>query len=146
VSEQFRLFADGRERRFTCERCGNCCRRPGVVEFSATDIRRAAEYLDMTPREFRKTYLVKEDGRWLLEGEDGKGCTFFDEETIACRIHPAKPLQCRAWPFWPETYRSRQAWTEAARHCPGMGKGARHDPTEIRAKFTAMEKLTGEGL
>jgi Fe-S-cluster containining protein len=144
VPDSFRLFSDGRDRRFTCERCGNCCRRPGVVHFSATDIRRAAAFLEMNPREFRKTYLVKEDGRWLLEGEGDKGCLFFDEATTACRIQEAKPLQCRAWPFWPETHHSRSTWTDAARHCPGMGKGATHAPDEIREWFRAMEKLTGE--
>jgi len=143
VAEPFRLFQDGRDHRFSCERCGNCCRRPGVVHFSAADIRRAAEFLNMTPREFRKTYLVKEDGRWLLEGEE-KGCTFFDEETTACRIQEVKPLQCRAWPFWPETHRNRATWSDAARHCPGMGKGATHGVAEIQSWFSAMDKLTGE--
>lgn len=143
MAEPFRLFSDGRDRRFRCERCGDCCRRGGVVYFSSADIRRAAGFLGMTIREFRKTYLVKEDGRWLHEGTP-EGCTFFDHQNVACTIQPVKPLQCRAWPFWPETHRSRSSWTEAARHCPGMGKGATHSAEEMREWFTAMEKLTGD--
>ena len=118
-----RLFSDGREMRFACERCGDCCRRAGVVYFSPADVRRAAEFLGLTIREFRATYLKKEDGRWFVDGEAGQSCVFFDEAAVACRIHAVKPLQCRAWPFWPETHRSRRSWSEAASHCPGMGKG-----------------------
>jgi Fe-S-cluster containining protein len=128
-------------RRFACERCGNCCRRPGVVYFSPADVRRAAEYLEMSPRAFRKQYLTREDGRWLLEGADD-GCLFYHHEKRACMIQPAKPTQCRAWPFWPETMSDRRRWKAAAEHCPGMGKGPAHAEEEVAYWVEAVEKLT----
>lgn len=138
-------FPDETAHRFACERCGNCCRRPGVVHFTPADVTRAARYLELSPRDFRRQYLAKEDGDWFLEGHPDEGCIFYDDEAKACLIHPAKPLQCRAWPFWPEVMKSRTAWRRAARHCPGMGKGPAREPAEVAHWLAAMERLPGGG-
>ena len=130
--------------RFECQRSGNCCKRAGVVYFSPTDIRRAADYLEMTPREFRREYLTRENGHWLLAGLPGEGCPFYYENS--CLIHPAKPLQCQAWPFWPEMVSSPSHWRAAAKWCPGIGKGHAHDPREVKRLAREVEKLTNGDL
>lgn len=136
-------FPDETARRFACERCGNCCRRPGVVHFTPGDVARAARFLELSPREFRRQYLMKEDGDWILEGRPDEGCIFFDDAAKACLIHEAKPMQCRAWPFWPEVMKGRAAWRRAARHCPGMGKGPAREPAEVERWLAAMRRLPG---
>jgi len=133
--------------RFGCRRCGNCCRRPGTVTFSPADVTRAAALLELSPREFRRRYLTREDGRWLHEGKAGENCAFFVERSAGapsrCLIHAAKPLQCRAWPFWPEVMADRRGWRAAARRCPGLGRGPVHDPAYAARLASAVERLTG---
>ena len=73
--------------RFECQPdCFKCCTKPGIVHFDREDIRNASDYLGISPAEFKKTFLIREDGEWLLEGgEDGAPCSFLTDK--GCGIH-----------------------------------------------------------
>ncbi len=108
--------------RFAClPGCTACCREPGFVYLTEDDLRRAAEFLGMSPAEFEARYVYRTRRRLRLRKPRGKQCPFLLED--GCRIHPAKPTQCRLYPFWPELVENRESWSEAARICPGIGTG-----------------------
>ena len=64
--------------RFECQHdCFKCCIKPGIVHFDREDIRKAADFLKTSPAEFKKTFLTRDEGYWVLEvGEEGAPCTF----------------------------------------------------------------------
>jgi len=84
---------------FECRRCGNCCRVPGYVHLSLSEIDACAEYLGMDVGAFTDQYtrLTKyRTGLSLIEHKDGS-CIFLTEGG-ECLIEPVKPLQCRQFP------------------------------------------------
>ena len=109
--------------RFECQPdCFKCCVKPGVVHFDRKDIRNAADFLGTSPAEFKKTYLVRDEGEWVLEvGDDGEPCTFLTAQ--GCSIHEGKPKQCSSYPFWRENMDSKFMWWLVGGFCPGIDVG-----------------------
>jgi Fe-S-cluster containining protein len=112
--------------RFTCTRCGECCRgpAPGYVEVDEAQIERLAAHLELTPQAFTRRYV-----RWLstlglhsLTEKKNGDCIFWSDDA-GCTVYEARPTQCRTFPFWPEVVASPEAWDEHAEACPGMTQG-----------------------
>ncbi len=56
--------------RFECQAdCFKCCCKPGLVYFDANDIRKISTHFDTTPKDFKASYLKRDDGYWVLEVE-----------------------------------------------------------------------------
>ncbi len=90
---------DKPEAAFLCQRCGNCCRWPGDVIVTESEIKVIASHLGMDESEFieRSTRLsANRKHLSLTESEDGS-CQFL-EGTNVCRIQSVKPEQCRGFP------------------------------------------------
>ena len=109
--------------RFECQPdCFKCCAKPGIVHFDREDIRKAAAYLDFSIAEFKKTFLIRSDGEWVLEvGKNGTPCTFLTDQ--GCGIHKVKPKQCLSYPFWRENMDSKNMWKLVGGFCPGIDIG-----------------------
>jgi len=124
--------------RFTCKRCGSCCRgEPGYVWVRREDVRRIAEHLGIDEEEVARRYLRRAYGRVSLVELRNGDCVFYGEE--GCGIYAVRPRQCRTFPFWPENVRSRGSWEEAGRECPGVGEGELHSREEIEAALCGRE-------
>src|SRR5688500_17392162 len=95
--------------RFTCTKCGDCCRTWNVA--LATGERESIEALDWTTREIDlvdAVVTVQLPGqpwppRHRLARHDDGACVFLGKAN-QCRIHEhfgadAKPLVCRMYPF-----------------------------------------------
>jgi Fe-S-cluster containining protein len=111
--------------RFACQKgCTKCCTRGGFVYLTESDLKRAADYLDMTPAEFEDRYVIRYRRILRLRrpprGQDH--CRFLTPH--GCSIHPVKPTQCRTYPFWPSLVESKATWAVEGNFCPGIGKGA----------------------
>ena len=107
---------------FDCQSdCFKCCTKPGVVYMDLSDIRQAAEHLELTVSRFKSEFLKREAGRWLIEVEEARPCPFLVEE--GCAIHKVKPAQCRSYPFWRENIETRNHWLLTGAFCPGINKG-----------------------
>ena len=81
---------------FDCQKCGNCCRimRPALEK---DDISKLAAYLSITPKEFEKKYIEKDE----RENEivfNKIPCPFFDDNSCNCTVYPARPENCRSYP------------------------------------------------
>ena len=109
--------------RFECQSdCFKCCVKPCIVHFARADIRNAADFLKTSPAEFKKTYLIRDEGEWVLEvGEEGEPCTFLTDQ--GCSIHEGKPKQCSSYPFWRENMGSKSMWRLVGGFCPGIDIG-----------------------
>jgi uncharacterized protein len=109
--------------RFECQSdCFKCCVKPGIVHFDREDIRHAADFLQISPAEFKKTYLLCDEGEWVLEvGEESGSCTFLTDQ--GCSIHEGKPKQCSSYPFWRENMDSKSMWRLVGGFCPGIDIG-----------------------
>jgi hypothetical protein len=108
------LIGGGAKNTFKCQGCGNCCRMPGYVRVSESEIARIAKFLEQVPEEFREQWTAPtHDGdRTLLENADG-ACAYLDRDNT-CMINPVKPLQCRDFPeHW--RYDNLEAVCPAAR-------------------------------
>ena len=109
--------------RFECQSdCFKCCVKPGIVHFDREDIRNAADFLQTSPAEFKKTFLIRDEDEWVLEvGEEGEPCTFLTVQ--GCGIHEGKPKQCSSYPFWQENMDSKSMWRLVGGFCPGIDIG-----------------------
>ncbi len=84
--------------KYLCERCTNCCRWPGDVKVSDSEISAIASFLKMKQDLFIEKYTrLRSDrhGLSLIDQPDG-ACIFLDGQD--CQIQSVKPDQCRGFP------------------------------------------------
>lgn len=84
--------------RYVCQRCTNCCRWPGFVKISASDITAISAHLGIPETEFIESFTrlrPARDGLALTDQPDG-ACIFLDGRD--CRIQAVKPAQCSGFP------------------------------------------------
>lgn len=110
--------------RFSCRRCGECCRtEPGseaYVYLSGDDIRRLAAALGISEERFRNEWTEVRRGQRILRDPD-KDCPFLRPD--GCAVYEARPMQCRTWPFW-ECCLTERGWREKVLpYCPGARAG-----------------------
>jgi Fe-S-cluster containining protein len=121
--------------RFECTRCGNCCTgSPGYVWLAPRDEQSLADFLALSPAEFRKRYTRLVHGRISLVEKPGRptDCVFLTDDK-RCSVNDVKPRQCLTFPFWPRILASEKNWDGAAESCPGIGDGPLYKPDTIRA-------------
>jgi Fe-S-cluster containining protein len=83
---------------YQCQRCANCCRWPGEVPVTESEVVRIAEFLEVPLREFVAEFTdvrINRSGLTLIEKANGE-CVFLDGRD--CRIQPVKPSQCAGFP------------------------------------------------
>ena len=99
---------------FVCQRCGACCRIPGIVRLHDGDAARIAEHLGMSEGDFieRETALAPDRKGLVLRDRPDGACAMLDEEN-RCRIYPVRPEKCRTFPY---------EWTnpDSVEYCPGL--------------------------
>jgi len=83
---------------YECDRCTACCRWPGQVRLSNTEIGRIAAHLGLADTEFieRFTRLNAARTGLALTDQPSGACVFLDGDN--CRINAVKPQQCRDFP------------------------------------------------
>lgn len=78
-----------------CQRCGNCCRWPGIVKVNDAEIAEIAKHLEISETEFLDQYTeLRPDrkGLTLISRED-HSCIFLEGKNH-CTIQEVKPQQC----------------------------------------------------
>lgn len=83
---------------YQCQRCTNCCRWPGFVNVTPTEIAAIAKFVGMAEDDFIQRYTrLRENRRGLaLIDKPNEECIFLDGND--CSIQPVKPQQCRDFP------------------------------------------------
>ena len=103
---------------FSCTCCGQCCSDEGVVSFTLSEVRRAAEHLGMTRAEFIDHYLEKSGRSYVHVVDKGGSCRFLMNKK--CVINEVKPRQCATFPFWKEYVDRDGKLVNFDRHCAGI--------------------------
>jgi len=111
--------------RFTCTRCGYCCRRPGEVLLGEAEAERIAERLcgpghgpdALTDRLWRRAG----SRTWRIVVHEGQACPLLGPD--GCTVNDIKPIQCATYPFWSEIVATRWSWLSERRACEGIGHG-----------------------
>ena len=85
--------------RYLCQRCGNCCRWPGDVIVTETEVDAIARHLGREPHDFIQNWTrLSANRRHLSLIEKADGACIFLEGKNTCRIQPVKPRQCSGFP------------------------------------------------
>jgi Fe-S-cluster containining protein len=131
-------YADGLS--FACTQCGRCCGGgPGNVWVSRAEVAAIAEYLGMSPEDFKNRHTRKCGWRRSLREQRNYDCEFLKPDGTGrkvCTIYPVRPVQCRTWPFWKSNLASPSDWADAGQNCPGINKGPRHPLPVIQTALT----------
>lgn len=95
-----------------CQRCTACCRWPGQVKLTETEIARLAAFLALSEHDFVQDYTqLRPDRRGLaLKDQPDGACLFLRDGS--CEVQPAKPQQCRDFPnLW--NFPDAEKWCRA---------------------------------
>lgn len=108
--------------RFSCTRCGDCCRRARGEEkhvyLETADLERLSRALALTRAELMHRHVERLDAVSLVLRWSETACQFLGPD--GCTVYDARPAQCRTFPFWPENLASRESWErEVVADCPG---------------------------
>ena len=89
--------------KFSCKRCGACCRWEGAVKVEEDEVDAIAAFLNMSVEEFLEQHTRLTPDRQhlsLLEKENGE-CEYLitaPDGLPGCAIEVVKPRQCRDFP------------------------------------------------
>ena len=130
--------------RFRCTACGNCCRGPGSVYFTKTDLTNIDRFLNLRTaderRELRDKIVQREENGYYVHRAGG-ACYFLDAHG-RCTVYPVRPLQCSTFPFWPSTFASRQDLEDVIVACPGtMAAADQNDPEALDTPLAAARRV-----
>ncbi len=83
--------------KFECQRCNQCCKKPGFVYLRTGEENAIAEFLEVSVFDFVNQSCELESRRKLvLKKNPDESCIFLTRN--GCEIHPVKPQQCRDFP------------------------------------------------
>lgn len=112
-----------------CLSCANCCKQMSPT-FTAKDLQRISNYLEMSEEEFKQKWLYfdKKDGDWMNKKQP---CQFLNLENNMCMIYEVRPADCAGFPhlkkkkvtdyihvhqqniaYCPATYKMVEKWME----------------------------------
>jgi len=84
-----------------CLKCASfCCKLAGYVEVHRADIRRLADHLGLTEREFEEKHIVevtRKGEKLIKSGYDT--CQFLSADR-RCTVYSARPRDCREYVCW----------------------------------------------
>jgi len=111
---------------FSCMHCGRCCRRPGIVTLTASEIKEIADFLGLSRREFFWRFATVSGEKIILKDGPRGECTFYEWDSGLCLVYPSRPAQCRTYPFWHSVMATEESWEREGSFCPGIGQGGVH--------------------
>jgi Fe-S-cluster containining protein len=82
--------------KWNCQRCGNCCRWPGIVKVDDHEIAKIADYIKINQQEFIDKFTeLRPDRKGLtIISKDDDSCIFLEGKNH-CTIQAVKPKQCK---------------------------------------------------
>lgn len=110
--------------RWSCTACGKCCRGPGVVYFTAEDLKniRAALKLSGAKWDRLQKRLIQKRKNGLFLHHTARACALLGKDG-KCTVYEVRPLQCRTFPFWTSSFESRESYEWLKDFCTGVKKG-----------------------
>lgn len=120
-----------------------CCRgEPGYIWVTVEEIKKIANYLDISLDEFGRKYLRKVYSRYSLRERANGDCVMYND---GCRIYPVRPCQCVTFPFWTANLRTPADWEKIIQLCPGVGEGLLYSQKEIQNIVEVQQRYESQG-
>jgi len=123
--------------KFSCQRCGECCRRPGY--FTPDSMEEVARRFDLGKEKFYNEFCELRPGKTVITpkiSQDTGYCIFleWDDDRASCTIQDIKPRNCAYSPLMMKRYKLDDDLNVilnknslfALCSCPGTGKGRKH--------------------
>ena len=102
------------EKEFKCQRCNECCRKPGYVYVSTEETEVMAKFLQKEIRDFMEEFCeVLDRQKIVLKKLPDEACIFLTEQ--GCSVHLVKPQQCHDFP-------SKWRTPASFEYCAGLKK------------------------
>jgi uncharacterized protein len=106
---------------FTCQSCGNCCRREGgYVYVTNNEMEKIAKYKQVTMFEFKQKHVLKQHGWNILSSPTFKTECFLEPGNNNCLIYDARPRYCRRYPDCEDVWQTEESVKEELEFCPGL--------------------------
>ncbi|MCK9521729.1 MAG: YkgJ family cysteine cluster protein [Proteobacteria bacterium] len=131
--------------RFTCQRCGNCCRARGNVQavlVPASEVSRIAAFLQLSPNDFLDAHCDIDAAGAVFLRSERRDCRFLGADN-RCYIYSVRPAQCRAWPFWIENLNPESWQNNVKTVCPGADVGRLWRARDIDSIAAARDRAEG---
>ena len=80
--------------KFDCLLCANCCKTTPPI-FTNRDVKRIAQYLGTTPRQFKRKYTIEDINGELIGIK--VPCSFLNDDH-SCSIYEVRPEACITYP------------------------------------------------
>lgn len=113
--------------------CGSCCYGEGGITLGKEDVRRIAQFLNITERELIDEFCYIRHGRISVITGPDSACIFYETEK-GCLVHPVKPDPCRRWPYYDALIKDKDNWELAKDACPGIVRDCSHEEFVTQAK------------
>ena len=134
--------------KFECQGSSYCCvsrGNYGFVYLSNKDLKRLANYFNISNKKFKDKYCERTDGYLhLKEINENGNCQFLQGKK--CSIYKSRPIACRTWPFWKENMNIIKWNKEITKFCPGIGKGNLYSKEKIDKNILEDQKNENEIL
>ncbi len=83
---------------FQCQRCNECCKKPGFVYLREGESQAIARFLGLSDFEFVNRFCeLQERRKIVLKKHTDESCVFL-HAAEGCLIHAVKPGQCQDFP------------------------------------------------
>jgi Fe-S-cluster containining protein len=86
-------------KKFTCRKCGRCCKAEGILPFTQEDVYRIARRFQLPYAVVRRIFFTATGHHYELKTPEQGACIFLHKHK--CTIYSARPQVCRTFPaFW----------------------------------------------
>lgn len=106
--------------KFECQKCGNCCKRQGIVFLTNNDLFNLCEFFKLDYEQLKAKYLNVFNNKLVLKDHKLGACIFFNYEKNICSIYEVRPEQCQKYPFWPEAILDKDWFINEQKKCLGI--------------------------
>jgi uncharacterized protein len=106
---------------FKCQQSGNCCRCPGIVYVTQSEVESMAAIKNLSVIKFKEIYVKRQNGWEVVASTTFRKDCFLNKKN-QCDVYGARPKQCRTYPNWPEIWESKEAIIKETKLCPGFKK------------------------
>ena len=104
---------------FTCQNSGNCCKAPGYVYVTPSDIKKMAAQLNLSIESFKSHFVINHRG-WSMVSTPTFRTNCFLNKQNKCDVYESRPNHCKTYPDWPDIWKSDEALINEADSCKGL--------------------------
>ena len=104
---------------FKCQNSGNCCKTPGYVYVSQSDINAMANNLNLPVHMFKRFFVTRINGWHAIAGPNFRSQCFLSDDNL-CEVYHSRPKKCRTYPDWDYIWENDESLIKESQACKGL--------------------------